>query len=45
MKIRFYTTPNSWWYVGISFTRTRASVYALGKCVTAYWGPNSKYIP
>ena len=45
MKIRFYSTPNSWWYVGVSLTRTHVSIYALGKCVTAYCGPNVKYIP
>lgn len=45
MKIRFYTTPNSWWYVLLSITRRHVSMYALGRCITVYWGPNAKYVP
>ena len=46
MKIRFYNTPNSSWYVGTNYKKGHyLSFYFLTKCIALYWGPNSRFIP
>jgi len=46
MKIRFYNTPNSWWYVGMGYRKYHwFYISFLTKTITLYWGKNTKYIP
>ena len=46
MKIRFYNTPNSWWYVGVKYKKHHwFSISFLTKKITFYWGENTKFIP
>ena len=46
MKIRLYSTPNSWWYVGAEYKKHHwLSISFLTKKITLYWGENTKFIP
>lgn len=47
MKVRFYNTPNSWWYFGIDYNKKHGwfSVSFLTKQISLYWGKNTEYIP
>lgn len=46
MKIRFYNTPNSWWYVGARHWKHHSfSISLLTKKMTIFFGENTKYIP
>ena len=46
-KLRMYSTPNSWWYVGYDMDKEYgwASLYFLTKCFAVYWGKNTYLIP
>ena len=46
MKIRFYNTPNDWWYFNVEYKKENwLSFNFLGKELSFYWGKNTKYIP
>ena len=46
MKIRYYNTPNSWWYIGIEYKKNHCfSISFLKKKITLYYGENTKLIP
>lgn len=46
VKLRYYNTPNSWWYIGCDYKKKHwFSFYVLTKAFVAHWGENVKYIP
>lgn len=47
MKIRFYNTPNNWWYVGVEYNKKYKWFYInfLTKSLGFYWGKNAHLIP